>query len=262
MASTVLSETRSGVGTLTLNRPDKFNALSRELVLDLTAALRAADQDASVRVVLIKGAGKAWCAGGDLDELLELARGEAGPRRAYLRDFKAMVDAVRGVAKPVISVVQGVCVGGGNELNVACDLALASETARFGQAGPRVGSVPAFGIPQDFHLTVGEKKAKEVVFLCRLYPAAEAKAMGWINEVVAPDQLDRVAAEWAAELIEKSPTSLALAKRMHNVWHNLASQVAEDGIEQLARFWGTPEALEGFTAFREKRKPDFDRFAR
>jgi enoyl-CoA hydratase/carnithine racemase len=262
VASTVLSETRNAVRTLTLNRPDKFNALSHQLVLDLTSALRAADEDAAARVVLIRAAGKAWCAGGDLDELLELAKGDAGPRRAYLRDFKAMIDTVRAVAKPVIAVVQGVCVGGGNELNVACDLALASEKARFGQAGPRVGSVPAFGIPQDFHLTVGEKKAKEVVMLCRLYPAAEAKAMGWINEVVAPEQLDHTAGEWAAELIEKSPTALALAKRMHNLWHNLASQVAEDGIEQLARFWGTPEALEGFTAFREKRKPDFGRFAR
>ncbi len=261
MASTVLSATRDGVRALTLNRPDKLNALSRELVLELTGALRAADEDPSVRVVLVKGAGKAWCAGGDLDELLALARGAAGARRAYLREFKAMVDTVRAISKPVVSVVQGACVGGGNELNVACDLALASEKARFGQAGPRVGSVPAFGIPQDFHLTVGEKKAKEVVFLCRLYPAAEAKAMGWINEVVAPDQLDRVADEWAAELVEKSPTALALAKRMHNAWHNLASQVAEDGIEQLARFWGTPEALEGFTAFREKRRPDFGRFA-
>lgn len=262
MPTTVLGDTRDAVRTLTLNRPDKFNALSRELVLELTAALRSADEDATVRVVLIKGAGKAWCAGGDLDELLALARGEAGVRRAYLRDFKAMIDTVRAIAKPVISVVQGVCVGGGNELNVACDLALASEKARFGQAGPRVGSVPAFGIPQDFQLTVGEKKAKEVVFLCRMYAAAEAKAMGWINEVVAPDELDRVADEWAAELVEKSPTALALAKRMHNAWHNLASQVAEDGIDQLARFWGTPEALEGFTAFREKRKPDFGRFSR
>lgn len=262
MASTVLSETRNAIRTLTLDRPDKFNALSHQLVLDLTSALRAADEDAATRVVLIRAAGKAWCAGGDLDELLELAKGDAGPRRAYLRDFKAMIDTVRAVAKPVIAVVQGICVGGGNELNVACDLALASEKARFGQAGPRVGSVPAFGIPQDFHLTVGEKKAKEVVMLCRLYPAAEAKAMGWINEVVAPEQLDHTAGEWAAELIEKSPTALALAKRMHNLWHNLASQVAEDGIEQLARFWGTPEALEGFTAFREKRKPDFGRFAR
>ena len=262
MTSTVLSETRNAVCTLTLNRPDKFNALSRQLVLDLAAALRAADEDSAVRVVLIKAAGKAWCAGGDLDELLELAKGEAARRRAYLRDFKAMIDTVRAISRPVIAVVQGVCVGGGNELNVACDLALASEKARFGQAGPRVGSVPAFGIPQDFHLTVGEKKAKEVVMLCRLYSAADAKAMGWINEVVAPEQLDRVADEWAAELIEKSPTALALAKRMHNVWHNLASHVAEDGIEQLVRFWGTPEALEGFTAFREKRKPDFARFAR
>jgi enoyl-CoA hydratase/carnithine racemase len=257
MADTVLGDRKDQVLTLTLNRPARFNALSLELVRELTAALWKADADVGVRVVLLKGAGKAWCAGGDLDELVALSRGPASARRSYLTAFKAMIDAVRAISKPVIALVHGVCVGGGNELNVACDLTLAAEAARFGQAGPRVGSVPAFGIPQDFQLIVGEKRAKEIVYLCRLYTAQEALAMGWINRVVPDDRLGAEAEQWAGEIVEKSPTAIALAKRLHNLHHNLLSQSAEDGIELLTMFWGTDEAREGFTAFHEKRKPAF-----
>lgn len=257
MMNTVLRDRKDKILTLTLNRPTRFNALSLELARELTAALWEADADASVRVVLLRGAGKAWCAGGDLDELLELSRGPASARRTYLVAFKAMIDAVRAISKPVIALVHGACVGGGNELNVACDLTLATEAARFGQAGPRVGSVPAFGIPQDFQLMVGEKRAKEVLYLCRLYTAREAEAMGWINRVMAEDQLDAEAEQWAREIIEKSPTAIALAKKLHNLHHNLLSQSADDGIELLTLFWGTEEAREGFNAFKEKRKPVF-----
>jgi enoyl-CoA hydratase/carnithine racemase len=185
----------------------------------ITAALLEDDGDPSVRVVLLRGAGKAWCAGGDVDEILALMQGPPAARRAYLSAFKAMIEAVRGIAKPVIAVVHGACVAGGNELNVACDLTLASENARFGQAGPRVGSVPVFGIPQDFHLLVGEKRSKEVTYLCRLYTAAEAEQMGWINEVVPADRLDATAEEWAREIVDKSPTSIAIAKKLHNAHH-------------------------------------------
>jgi 2-ketocyclohexanecarboxyl-CoA hydrolase len=257
MTDTVLRDHKDNILTLTLNRPARFNALNHELVRTLTEALREADADPSVRVVLLKGAGKAWCAGGDLDELLTLSRGPAAARRGYLTAFKAMIDTVRAISKPVIALVHGACVGGGNELNVAADLTLATEGARFGQAGPRVGSVPAFGIPQDFQLIVGEKKAKEVVYLCRLYTAREAEAMGWINRVVADDLLDAEAEQWAREIIEKSPTAIALAKKLHNLHHNLLCQSAEDGIELLTLFWGTEEAREGFAAFSQKRKPVF-----
>ncbi|MBI5014344.1 MAG: enoyl-CoA hydratase/isomerase family protein [Deltaproteobacteria bacterium] len=257
MADTVLRKCDGPIATLTLNRPDRFNALTLELVRELTGAFWELEADPDVRVILLKGAGKAWCAGGDLDELLALTRGTASQRRGYLTSFKAMIEAVRGVSKPIIASVQGVCVGGGNELNVACDLTLASETARFGQAGPRVGSVPVFGIPQDFQLLVGEKKSKEVTYLCRLYSAQEAEAMGWINRAVPAGDLDRVTGEWAREIAEKSPTALALAKRLHNLHHNLSSQAVDDGIELLTFFWGTEEAREGLTAFREKRKPEF-----
>jgi 2-ketocyclohexanecarboxyl-CoA hydrolase len=257
MTDLVLKERNDVLSILTLNRPERLNALSLDLVRALTAALWECDADGSVRAVLLRGAGRAWCAGGDIDELLELTRGPATARRTYLTAFKAMIDAVRGISKPVIAVVQGACIAGGNELNVACDLTLASEQAKFGQAGPRVGSAPVFGIPQDFQLVVGEKRAKEVTYLCRTYTAREAEAMGWINRVVPTEELDSTAEAWGREIAEKSPTSIAICKRLHNAHHSAGGQSIDDGIELLTLFWGTDEAREGFTAFREKRKPVF-----
>jgi enoyl-CoA hydratase/carnithine racemase len=260
MTAILLREQSDQILTLTLHRPERFNALSTDLVRELTSAIWAAEHDPTVRVVLLKGAGKAWCAGGDLDELLVLSRGPAGPRRSYLTHFRGMIDAIREISKPVIAVVHGVAVGGGNELNVACDLTLASEDARFGQSGPKVGSVPVFGIPQDFQLIVGEKRAKEVTYLCKLYSAKEAEAMGWINRAVPAAELEALALEWAQEIVAKSPTAIAIAKKLHNQHHHSSSQSIADGVELLTLFWGTDEAREGFTAFSEKRKPSFRQF--
>jgi 1,4-dihydroxy-2-naphthoyl-CoA synthase len=254
--STVIYESEHGVCYLTLNRPEVFNALNLRLVQDLVSALRRAESEAEVRVVILKGAGKAWCAGGDLEELLKLT-GSTIERRAYLLDFKAMIDTVRGISKPVIAAVHGACVGGGNELNIACDLTIASEKAKFGQAGPRVGSMPAFGVPQNLQILVGEKRSREITYLCRLYTAKEAEAMGWINKVVAAEELDKEVEAWAGEILDKSPTAIALAKKMHNAYYDLLSSSAEMGVEMLTFFWGTPEAREGMLAFKEKRQPLF-----
>lgn len=257
METTVDYEVREEICVITLNRPDKFNALNLKLVRDLVSALKRAESDPLVRVVILKGSGKAWCAGGDLEELLELTEGSAADRRAYLVDFKAMIDTVRGISKPVIASVQGVCVGGGNELNIACDLTIASEKAKFGQAGPRVGSVPAFGVPQNLQILVGEKRSREITYLCHLYTASEAEAMGWINKAVPAEELDNETEKWAKEISEKSPTAIALAKKMHNVYYDLLSSSAEIGVELLTFFWGTEEAKEGMLAFKEKRQPVF-----
>lgn len=258
MESTVIYESRDGICYLTLNRPEVFNALNLQLVRDLITALKRAESDPAVRVIILKGAGKAWCAGGDLEELLELTEGSAADRRAYLLDFKGMIDTVRSISKPVIAAVHGACVGGGNELNIACDLTIASEKAKFGQAGPRVGSMPAFGVPQNLQILVGEKRSREITYLCRLYSAREAEAMGWINKVVPPDELDKEAESWAKEIVEKSPTAIALAKKMHNLYYDLFSSSAAMGVEMLTFFWGTEEAREGMVAFKEKRQPVFN----
>lgn len=257
MESTVIYESKDELCYLTLNRPEVFNALNLQLVRDLIAALKRAESEPEVRVVILKGAGKAWCAGGDLEELLKLTEGSASDRRAYLLDFKGMIDMVRGISKPVIAAVNGACVGGGNELNIACDLTIASEKAKFGQAGPRVGSVPAFGVPQNLQILVGEKRSREITYLCRLYTAREAEAMGWINKVVPPEELLEESEIWAREIVAKSPTAIALAKKMHNVYYDLLSSSAEIGVEMLTFFWGTPEAREGMVAFKEKRQPVF-----
>ena len=257
MESTVVYEARVSKCYLTLNRPLVYNALNRQLVTDLIAALERAESDNEVRVIILKGAGKAWCAGGDLEELLELTAGNADERRSYLSSFKKMIDTVRGISKPVIAAVHGACVGGGNELNIACDLTIASEKAKFGQAGPRVGSMPAFGVPQNLQILVGEKRSREITYLCRLYEAREAEAMGWINKVVPPDELDSEVDSWAEELVVKSPTAIALAKKMHNAYYDLLSASAEIGVEMLTLFWGTDEAREGMKAFKEKRAPRF-----
>jgi len=257
MGSTVLYETKDGKCYMTLNRPEKFNALNLQLVMELISALKKAELDSQVRVIILKGAGKAWCAGGDLDELLQLTQGSAADRRNYLVNFKAMIDTVRSISKPIIAAIQGACVGGGNELNIACDLTIASENAKFGQAGPRVGSMPAFGVPQNLPLLVGEKRSREILYLCKLYPAREAAAMGWINKVVPQEELEKEAENWAQEIIEKSPTAIALAKKMHNIYHDTLSSSAEVGVEMLTFFWGTEEAREGMLAFKEKRQPVF-----
>jgi dihydroxynaphthoic acid synthetase len=257
MESTVIYESNEGVCSLTLNRPEVFNALNLQLVKELIAALKKAESDREVRVIILKGAGKAWCAGGDLDELLTLTEGSAADRRAYLLDFKGMIDTVRHISKPVIASVQGACVGGGNELNIACDLTIASEKAKFGQAGPRVGSMPAFGVPQNLQILVGEKRSREITYLCRLYTAREAEAMGWINKAVPAEDLGRETWQWAQEIMEKSPTAIALSKKMHNAYYDLLSSSAEIGVEMLTFFWGTEEAREGMLAFKEKRQPVF-----
>jgi len=258
MESTVIYESRDRICYLTLNRPDVFNALNLQMVRDLIAALKRAESDTEVRVIILKGAGKAWCAGGDLEELLKLTEGSVSERRAYLLEFKAMIDTVRGISKPVIAAIQGACVGGGNELNITCDLTIASEKANFGQAGPRVGSVPAFGVPQNLQILVGEKRSREITYLCKLYTAREAEAMGWINKVVPPEELDKEAESWAKEIVAKSPTAITLAKKMHNLYYDLFSSSVAIGVEMLTFFWGTEEAKEGMRAFKEKRQPVFN----
>jgi len=257
MESTVVYESKEGICSLTLNRPEVLNALNLQLVRDLISALRRAESESDVRVIILKGAGKAWCAGGDLEELLTLTEGNAADRRAYLLDFKGMIDTVRGISKPVIASVHGACVGGGNELNIACDLTIASEKAKFGQAGPRVGSLPAFGVPQNLQILVGEKRSREITYLCRLYTAREAEAMGWINKAVSAEDLEKETEKWAKEIVEKSPTAIALGKKMHNAYYDLLSSSAEMGVEMLTFFWGTKEAREGMLAFKEKRQPVF-----
>jgi len=260
MGNAVLSERKNGMLWLTLNREEVFNAISTELMRELVQELRSVESDPEIGVVVITGKGKAFCAGGDLGEISALGDAPIDERRAYLILFQDMIQTIRRLPKPVIAAVNGYCIGGGNELNLACDISIASEKAKFGQAGPRVGSVPLLGATQIMPILVGEKRAKEVVFLCRTYDAHEAEKMGWVNKVVPHDQLIPEVQKWCDEILQMSPTSIALAKKSLNMYYNLASQNMEDGLEAVALFWGTEESKEGVRAFKEKRKPDFRKY--
>ncbi|RMG58566.1 MAG: enoyl-CoA hydratase/isomerase family protein [Deltaproteobacteria bacterium] len=257
MNSPVLTDVVGGVATLTLNRPDKLNALSSTLIRELVNNLKKASEDPHVGVIVITGKGRAFSAGGDVEEILSLAKGPREERVAYLHLFLEMIDAVRFSPKPVIAAVNGICIGGGNELHAACDLSVASEKARFGQAGPKVGSAPVLGGTQLLPLIVGERRAREIILTCRLYTAEEAKEMGLVNAVVPHDHLEDHVRKLADSLLEKSPGSLALSKESLNRAYRDARPSILEEIEKLADLWGSPEAIEGLSAFLEKREPRF-----
>jgi dihydroxynaphthoic acid synthetase len=260
MGSPVIVDKDQGIAIITFNRPGVYNALSAEFVAALTGAMREAEKDENVGVIILTGAGKAFSAGGDLDEIISLSSGAPEEREVYLTLFKEMIIAIRGISVPVIAAVNGYCIGGGNEINLACDLTIASEEAVFGQAGPKVGSVPIIGGTQLLPLVVGEKKSKEMIYLCHTYDAGEAQRIGLVNKVVPADRLMEEAKKWAMEILEKSPTAIKIAKRAHNELLDQLKRSMEEGVDILTRFWGTEEAREGFRAFKEKRKPEFRKY--
>ena len=208
---------------------------------------------------MLGGAGdKAFCTGGD-QKSQPGGKGYGGRGTVGL-PVEELHSAIRDVPQPVIARVQGYAIGGGNVLATVCDLTIASERATFGQAGPKVGSVdPGFGTAYLARI-VGEKKAREIWYLCRRYTAAEALAMGLVNVVVPHDELDAEVARWCAELLERSPTALAIAKRSLNADSEHIRGNAAMGFQALALYLQTAEHREGVAAFREKRRPEFRKF--
>jgi naphthoate synthase len=228
--------------------------------------------DRTIGVVVLTGAGdKAFCSGGDQKERGQggyargaastseggAAAGTAGDRPM---DVEALHNAIRQIPKPVIAMVNGFAVGGGHVLHVLCDLSIASENAIFGQTGPRVGSVDAGHGTGFLARVVGEKKAREIWYLCRQYSAQEALAMGLVNRVVPLKDLRAEVEKWCAELLEKSPTALALAKQSFNIDSEQRAGVAQFAHTALGLYYQTDEAMEGRNAFVEKRPVDFRKF--
>lgn len=243
---------------ITINRPEKHNAF-RELTVDeLTDAFMRADLDPDVAVIVLTGAGdRAFCSGGDIGA-------EKGFDRVTSRNFvhklMRLSQQMRGCSKPSIAAVKGYCVGGGNELNMLCDLTIAAENARFGQTGPRVGSVPNwFGI-QMLALNVGDKRAREVVYLCHQYSAQEAVQMGLCNKVVPIGELESAVEAWAAEIVAKSPTAIRVAKLSMNYLSDLSFPAVSQGMALVQMMHLSDELKEGMHAFLEKRPPEFDKF--
>jgi 2-ketocyclohexanecarboxyl-CoA hydrolase len=250
----ILFELRDGVAHITINRPEKYNAFTAETCEELIDAFRRAGWDKSVAVIVLTGAGdKAFCTGADQSA----HEGSYGGRGTIGLPIDELQSLIRDVPKPVIARVQGFAIGGGNVLATLCDLTIASEKAVFGQVGPKVGSVdPGFGTAYLARL-VGEKRAREIWYLCRRYSAKEAYEMGLVNAVVAPERLDEEVDRWCAELKERSPTALAIAKRSFNADTEQLRGLSSLGFEAVALYYGTEESKEGGRAFREKRPPRF-----
>src|SRR6188768_3606853 len=200
------------VGVITINRPERYNAFRGRTVEELIKAFRLAWADKGVQAVILTGEGeKAFCTGGDVKQRAET--GDYGPTESGMFEIGNLHKLIRDIPKPVIAAVNGVAVGGGHVLHVLCDLSIASETARFGQAGPRVGSFDAGFGSAYLARVVGEKKAREIWFWCRQYSADEALAMGLVNKVVPGADLLAEAKAWAAEINEKSPTAIKFLKQ-------------------------------------------------
>lgn len=244
-----------GAAWVTINRPQVRNAFRSRTVDEMIAALRLAWQDPEVGVVVITGAGdKAFCSGGDQKE-----RGDDGygPSAGIGLDVATLHSVIRNMPKPVIAMVNGYAIGGGHVLHVVCDLSIAADSAIFGQTGPRVGSVdPGFGTAYLSRI-IGEKRAREIWYLCRQYSAQEALDMGLVNKVVPADELRSEVRKWCDEILEKSPTAIQIAKQSFNADSENINGISELGFSAVALYYQTAEAAEGKKAFIEKRPPDF-----
>jgi len=250
----ILYEAKAGVARITINRPEKYNAFRGKTCDELIDALHCAGWDKSIGVIVLTGVGeKAFCTGGDQSA----HDGGYDGRGLIGLPVEELQSLIREVPKPVIARVNGFAIGGGNVLVTCCDLAIAAESAQFGQVGPKVGSVdPGFGTAF-LSRVVGEKKAREIWFLCRRYKAQEALAMGLVNAVVPMEELDAEVDRWCQEILALSPTAIAIAKRSFNADSDSIRGIGGLGMQALALYYGTEESHEGVKAFMEKRKPRF-----
>ena len=258
--------TAEGMAKITINRPEVRNAFRPQTVAELRAAFTLAQDDPGVGVVILTGEGPlAFCSGGD-----QRVRGDdgylgdddvakAGIGRLNVLDLQIQI---RRCPKPVVAMVAGYAIGGGHVLHVVCDLTIAADNARFGQTGPKVGSFDAGYGSGLLARIVGQKKAREIWYLCRQYDAQEALALGLVNAVVPVERLEAEAVQWCREILRMSPLALRVLKASCN-----AADDGLAGIQQLAGdatllFYMSEEAQEGRDAYVQKRPPDFSRFPR
>ena len=248
-----------GIAKITINRPRYRNAFTPKTVQEISDALVYCRESQDVCVVVLTGAGdKAFCSGGDMN--VKGRGGYVGGDGVPRLNVLGVQKQIRSLPKPVIAMVNGYAIGGGHVLHLMCDLTIASDNAIFGQTGPKVGSFDAgFGASYLARI-VGQKKAREIWFLCRQYSAAEAERMGMVNKVVPFDRLEDEVVEWAQTMMERSPLALRMIKAGLN-----AELDGQAGIQELAGdatmlYYMLDEAQEGGRAFLEKRKPDFSKY--
>ena len=256
----ILYEAKDGIATIVINRPNVYNAFRVKTMDELIDAFERAEADESVGVIIFTGAGeKSFCSGGDISVMGKLTPSIG---RKWLGKCLKLSNAMRWLSKPIIAAVNGYCLGGGNELNVLCDITIASDTAVFGQVGPMVGSSPVWWGIQMLPRIIGEKKAREMVFLCKRYDAHEAEKMGLCNKVVPADKLLEEAVAWAKRILEMSPQAIKIARASFNYALDLLLASSHAGSEMLGLTYGSAEVTEGMNAFLEKRKADFNKFRR
>jgi naphthoate synthase len=258
----ILFDKAEGIARIAINRPHVRNAFRPETVDEIMTALHMARLDSEVGVVILTGTGsEAFCAGGDQKVRGEDGgyRDEAGINHLNALDLQRMI---RTLPKPVVAMVAGWAIGGGNVLHLVCDLTIAADNARFGQTGPRVGSFDAGLGAGLMARAVGMKKAKEIWFLCRQYDARQALDMGLVNTVVPLERLEEETVAWCREMLRLSPTALRVLKAGFNADTDGLSGIQELAGNATALFYMTDEGQEGRNAFNDKRPPDFSRFPR
>ena len=258
--SDILVHKAEGIARIAINRPHVRNAFRPETLDQIMAALQLARLDREVGVIILTGTGtEAFCSGGDQKIRGEDGgyKDESGVNHLNALDLQRMI---RTLPKPVVAMVAGWAMGGGNVLQLVCDFAIAADNARFGQTGPKVGSFDAGFGSGLMARTIGLRKAKEVWFLCRQYDAQQALDMGLVNAVVPLDRLEAETVQWCREMLQHSPTALRVLKSGFNADTDGLSGIQELAGNATALFYMTEEGQEGRNAFNDKRRPDFSRF--
>ncbi len=255
----ILYQYYDGIARISINRPEVHNAFTPLTVMEMTEAMELARQDPKIGVIILTGeGGKAFCSGGD--QRVRGVGGYVGDDQVPRLNVLDLQRQIRSCPKPVIAMVAGWAIGGGHVLHVVCDLTIAAENARFGQTGPKVGSFDGgFGASYLARI-VGQKKAREIWYLCDQYTAEEAREMGLVNKVVPLEELEATTIEWCRKILARSPLAIRMLKASFN-----AELDGQAGIQELAGnatllYYLSDEAQEGKNAFLEKRKPDFSKF--
>ncbi|MEN9923157.1 MAG: hypothetical protein RIS09_671 [Actinomycetota bacterium] len=256
----------AGIAKITINRPEKRNAFRPETVFELLAAFEMARDDINVGVIILTGQGDlAFCSGGD-----QMIRGDDGyigadevaKKNIGRLNVLDLQIAIRRIPKPVIAMIAGYAIGGGHVLHVVCDLSIAAENARFGQTGPRVGSFDGGYGSGLLAKHIGQKRSREVWYLCRQYGAEQAYEWGLVNEVVPLEDLEIATVDYAMEILKLSPLSLRLLKASHNAVDDGLAGVQQLAGDATLLYYLSDEAQEGRDAFQERRSPDFTKFPR
>lgn len=255
----ILFEQQGHIAKITINRPQVYNAFRPQTNREMLEAMDYCRDAEDIGVIILTGAGdKAFCSGGDQNYKTRGGyKDKNGVPRLNVLDLHK---AIRSIPKPVIAMVNGYAIGGGHVLHVVCDLTIASENARFGQTGPKVGSFDAGFGSSYLARCVGQKKVREIWFLCRQYTAREAEQMGMVNKVVPFDKLEEETLDWCNTILQRSPMAIRMIKRALNAELDGQRGLMEFAGDATLMYYLMDEAQEGKNAFLEKRNPDFDQF--